>query len=182
MRFPSLLTALLASVFTAMNLHAAPLASLYDYKVNSLDGQPADLAIYKGDVTLVVNVASRCGNTPQYAGLEKLYTDYKDKGFVILGFPSNDFGKQEPGTPQEITTFCTTKYHVTFPMFEKVKTKGAGQAPVYEFLTNGFPVPTWNFSKYLVGKDGKVIMFFKDKVKPDNKDLIAAIDAALAAK
>jgi glutathione peroxidase len=175
------LVVLLASVFAALNLHAAPLASLYDYKVNSLDGKPVDLSIYKGDVVLVVNVASRCGNTPQYAGLEKLYTDYKDKDFVILGFPSNDFGGQEPGTPQEITTFCTTKYHVTFPMFEKVKTMGK-QAPVYEFLTNGFPVPTWNFSKYLVGKDGKVIAFFQDKVQPDDKDLIAAIDAALVAK
>jgi glutathione peroxidase len=170
MRLPRFLAILLASMLTAMNLHAVPLAlSLYDYKVNSLDGKPVDLSIYKGEVALVVNVASRCGNTPQYAGLEKLYTDYKDKDFVILGFPSNDFGGQEPGTPQEITTFCTTKYHVTFPMFEKVKTMG-------------FPVPTWNFSKYLVGKDGKVIAFFQDKVQPDDKDLIAAIDAALVAK
>jgi glutathione peroxidase len=181
MRLPSLLAVLFASVLTALNLHATPLDSLYDYKVNSLAGQPVDLSIYKGDVVLVVNVASKCGNTPQYAGLEKLYTEDKDKGFVILGFPSNDFGGQEPGTPQQITTFCTLKYNVTFPMFEKVKTKGAGQAPVYEFLTTGYPVPTWNFSKYLVGKDGKVIAFFKDKVKPDNKDLTGAIDAAIAA-
>lgn len=171
---------LFALTLSLMNLHAAPLPSLYDYKVQSLDGKPVDLAKYKGHVTLVVNVASRCGNTPQYAGLEKLYTDNKDKGFFILAFPSNDFGGQEPGTPQEITTFCTTKYHVTFPMFEKVKTKGSGQAPVYQFLTNGFPVPTWNFSKYLVGKDGKVIQFFRDKVKPDDKTLDAAINTALA--
>jgi glutathione peroxidase len=171
---------LFALTLTLMNIHAAPLPSLYDYKVNSLDGQPTDLSQYKGHVVLVVNVASQCGNTPQYTGLEKLYTDNKDKGFFILAFPSNDFGGQEPGTAQEITTFCTTKYHVTFPMFEKVKTKGDGQASVYEFLTNGFPVPTWNFSKYLVGKDGKVIQFFPDKIKPDDKTLDDAIDAAMA--
>jgi glutathione peroxidase len=182
MRLPCILAVLLGSILTTMNLHAAPLASLYDYKVNSLAGQPVDLSIYKGDVVLVVNVASKCGNTPQYAGLEKLYTEDKDKGFVILGFPSNDFGHQEPGTAEEITSFCTLKYNVTFPMFEKVVTKGTGQAPVYEFLTASHPVPTWNFSKYLVGKDGQVIAFFKDKIKPDNKDLTTAIDAALASK
>ena len=172
--------ALFTFALAFMNLHAAPLASLYDYKVNTLDGKPADLASYKGHVTLVVNVASQCGNTPQYTGLEKLYTDYKDKGFVILAFPSNDFGRQEPGTPTEIATFCSTKYNVTFPLFEKVKTKGDGQAPVYQFLTTGFPPPTWNFSKYLIDKDGKVIQFFPDKVKPDDKALDGAIDAALA--
>jgi glutathione peroxidase len=128
------------------NLSAAPAASLYDYQVQALDGTPADLAAYKGHVTLVVNTASHCGFTPQYAGLEKLYTDYKDKGFFVLGFPSNDFGDQEPGTPQEIIKFCTGKYNVTFPMFKKVVTKGAGQAPVYEFLTTGFPPPSWNFA------------------------------------
>ena len=182
MRLSGVVAVLLASTLFAMNLHAAPLPSLYDYKVDSLAGQPVDLAKYRGEVALVVNVASQCGNTPQYAGLEKLSTDYQGKGFVILAFPSNDFGGQEPGTPQEITTFCTTKYHVTFPLFEKVKTKGDGQAPVYEFLTNGFPVPTWNFSKYLVGKDGKVIRFFPDKTKPDDQTLLSAIDAALATK
>ena len=164
------------------NLHAAPLPSLYDYKVHSLDGKPVNLAKYKGRVALVVNVASQCGNTPQYAGLEKLYTEDKEKGFVILGFPSNDFGGQEPGTAAEITTFCTTKYHVTFPMFAKVDVKGDTQAPVYQFLADGRPVPTWNFSKYLVGKDGKVIQFFPDHVKPDDSTLTSAIDAALAAK
>jgi glutathione peroxidase len=173
-------TALAFLILAAMNLHAAPAASLYDYKVHSLDGKPVDLATYKGHVTLVVNVASKCGFTPQYAGLEKLYTDYQDKGFFILGFPSNDFGGQEPGTPQEIATFCSTKYNVTFPLFEKVKTKGDGQAPVYEFLTTGFSAPTWNFCKYLIGKDGKVIQFFPSKVTPEDKDLRAAIDAALA--
>jgi glutathione peroxidase len=164
---------------TSMNLPADPITSLYDLKVNSLDGKPVDLAQYKGHVVLVVNTASHCGFTPQYAGLEKLYTDYKDKGFFILGFPSNDFGGQEPGTPQEIATFCSTKYNVTFPMFEKVVTKGDGQSPVYQFLTTGFPPPTWNFCKYLIGTDGKVLKFFPSKVKPDDKELTDAIDAAL---
>jgi glutathione peroxidase len=154
--------------------------SLYDIKVNSLDGKPADLVQYKGHVVLVVNVASKCGYTPQYAGLEKLYLDYKDKGFVILGFPANDFGQQEPGTPEEIAAFCSSKYNVTFPMFEKVEVlRHMGQAPVYMFLTAKFPVPSWNFCKYLVDKNGKVLKFFQSKVKPDDKELTDAIDAAL---
>jgi glutathione peroxidase len=178
MRLFCLLTVLLSTL--TMNLHSAPLDSLYDYKVHSLAGDPVDLAKYRNNVVLVVNTASRCGFTPQYAGLEKLATDYQDKGFVILGFPSNDFGGQEPGTPQEITTFCTTKYHITFPMFEKVDVKGPTKAPVYEFLTNGFPEPTWNFCKYLVGKDGKVIKEYPSKVTPDDAGLKTDIDAALA--
>ncbi len=166
---------------TSMNTNADPVQSLYYLKVNSLDGKPVDLAQYKGHVVLVVNVASKCGFTPQYAGLEKLYLNYKDKGFVILGFPANDFGHQEPGTPEEIAAFCTGKYNVTFPMFEKVEVlkKDANQSPVYQFLTTGFPEPTWNFSKYLVDANGHVIKFFKDKVKPDAPELTSAIDAAI---
>src|SRR5258707_10278722 len=164
---------------TAMNLSAAPVASLYDLKVNSLDGKPVDLGQYKGHVVLVVNVASKCGFTPQYAGLEKLYLDYKDKGFFVLGFPANDFGHQEPGTAQEIATFCSSKYNVTFPMFEKVVTKGDGQSQVYQFLTTGFPAPTWNFCKYLVDPTGKVLKEFPSKVTPESKELRDAIDAAL---
>jgi len=164
---------------TSMNLIADPVQSLYELKVNSLDGKPVDLGQYKGHVVLVVNVASKCGFTPQYAGLEKLYLDYKDKGFVVLGFPANDFGHQEPGTPEEIAAFCTSKYSVTFPMFEKVVTKGPGQSPVYQFLTTGFPAPTWNFCKYLVDPNGKVLKEFPSKVKPDDKELTDAIDAAL---
>jgi glutathione peroxidase len=179
LKLAALLALLVLPNLTAM---AAPLDSLYDYKVHALGGAPVDLAKYKGYVTLVVNVASQCGNTPQYTGLVKLEDTYRDKGFTILAFPSNDFGGQEPGTPQEITTFCTTKYHVDFPMFEKVDVKGATQAPVYQFLTTGFPEPTWNFSKYLVGKDGKVIKFYKDKVQPDDATLQADIDAAIKAK
>jgi len=175
-RFLSLTVAL---TLTAMNLSADPVTSLYDLKVNSLDGKPVDLATYKGHVVLVVNTASKCGFTPQYAGLEKLYTDYKDKGFFILGFPANDFGHQEPGTAQEIATFCSTKYNVTFPMFEKVVTKGDGQSPVYQFLTTGFPPPSWNFCKYLIDPNGKVLQFFPSKVTPESKELRDAIDAAL---
>jgi len=152
---------------------------LYDFHVRSLDGHPVNLSKYHGKVTLVVNTASKCGFTPQYAGLEKLYKDYQGKNFVILGFPSNDFGGQEPGTPQEIATFCSTKYNVTFPMFEKVVTKGPGQSPVYQFLTAGFPAPTWNFCKYLVDPTGKVLQFFPSKVTPESSELRGAIDAAL---
>ena len=180
MRFLTVALTLVTSLaLTSMNLPADPVQSLYDLKVNSLDGKPVDLAQYKGSVVLVVNTASKCGFTPQYAGLEKLYLEYKDKGFFILGFPSNDFGGQEPGTPREIATFCTSKYNVTFPMFEKMKTKGDGQSPIYQFLTTGFPVPTWNFCKYLVDKNGKVISEFPSKVTPESKELRDAIDAQL---
>jgi len=172
----------LLALMPLMNVHATPLATLYDYHVHALDGKPVELAKYKGTVTLVVNVASHCGFTHQYAGLEQLFKDYQGKGFTILGFPSNDFGGQEPGTPQEIATFCSTQYNVTFPMFEKIKTKGDGQSPVYQFLTTGFPAPTWNFCKYLVGKDGRVIKDYPSPVTPEDKGLRADIEAALAAK
>src|SRR5712671_6374697 len=122
--------------------------SFYDLTANTLDGTPKKLSDYKGKVLLVVNTASECGFTPQYEGLEKLYLDYKDKGVVVLGFPSNDFGGQEPGTPEQIKTFCETKYHVTFPMFAKVKTKGDGQSPIYTFLDVKDGGPQWNFHKY----------------------------------
>lgn len=172
----------LAAQADAVAPAATPLASFYDYKVHALDGQPVDLSKYKGYVSLVINVASRCGNTPQYAGLVKLQDKYRDKGFNILAFPSNDFGGQEPGSAQEITEFCTTKYHVNFPMFEKIDVKGGAKAPVYQFLTTGFPEPNWNFAKYLVGKDGKVIKFYEAGTLPDNATLTADIDAALQAK
>jgi glutathione peroxidase len=129
-----------------MKLSAAPPSSLYDYQVHALDGTPVDLGKYKGQVTLVVTVASHCGFTPQYAGLEQLSKDYDGKGFVILGFPSDDFGGQEPGTPQQIATFCSTKYNVTFPLFEKVDVKGAGQAPVYNFSPMAFRSPRGTFA------------------------------------
>lgn len=155
--------------------------SLYSMKTTTLDGKPADLGQYGGKVTLVVNVASQCGFTPQYAGLQKLYDEYKDKGFAILGFPSNDFGSQEPGSPEEIATFCKKNYGVTFPMFSKLVTKaGQDQSPIYTYLGQTGSLPSWNFAKYLVGKDGKVIQFFNSKVTPEAKELRDAIDAALA--
>jgi glutathione peroxidase len=155
--------------------------SLYSIKTTTLDGKPADLAQYGGKVTLVVNVASQCGLTPQYTGLQKLYDEYKDKGFAILGFPSNDFGSQEPGSPEEIATFCKKNYGVTFPMFSKLVTKaGPEQSPIYAYLGQNGSLPSWNFAKYLVGKDGKVIQFFNSKVTPEAKELRDAIDAALA--
>jgi glutathione peroxidase len=153
--------------------------SLFDFKVQSLDGKPLDLATLKGKVVLVVNVASECGFTPQYEGLQGLYEAYKDKGFTVVGFPCNQFGGQEPGTAEAIQTFCSTKFHVTFPMAEKVDVKGASQAPVYAFLTDGFGEPKWNFHKYLVGKDGKVVKAYSSKVEPMSEELKGAVEAAL---
>ena len=182
------LAAIVTLTLTSMNLSADPVTSLYDLKVNSLDGKPVDLAQYKGKVVLVVNVASKCGFTPEYAALEKLYTDDKDKGLVILGFPSNDF-KQEPGAAAEIAAFCTSKYQVTFPLFEKVAVKkGPEQSPVYQYLTStGLSAPTWNFCKYLVDKNGKVTQFYASPVlkgwpaatTPDTQKFLDAVDAAL---
>jgi glutathione peroxidase len=155
-------------------------ASFYDLQTLSLDGKPGNLAQYKGKVSLVVNVASKCGFTPQYEGLEKLQREMKGKGFNVLGFPSNDFGGQEPGTAQEIATFCKLTYDVTFPMFEKVVTrKGAGQSPVYTFLGATGKLPAWNFSKYVVDKQGKVVAFFPSEVTPEDPALRAAIAKAL---
>jgi glutathione peroxidase len=158
-----------------------PEGSFYSLKTTTLQGQPADLAQYAGKVALVVNVASQCGFTPQYAGLQKLYDEYKDRGLVILGFPSNDFGGQEPGSPDEIATFCKKNYGVSFPMFSKVVTKaGADQSPVYALLGRSGSLPAWNFSKYVIGKDGKVLEFFPSKVAPEAPELRKAIDEALA--
>jgi glutathione peroxidase len=176
----------LASALCVMALIAAHgsakgdnVMSFNDLTANTLDGTPKNLSDYKGKVLVVVNTASECGYTPQYAGLQQLYESYKDKGVVVLGFPSNDFGGQEPGTAAEIKTFCEKKYHVTFPMFAKVKTKGEGQSPVYKFLTAKHGEPKWNFHKYVVGKDGQVRAAFPSAVKPDSRELKEAIDAAL---
>ena len=156
--------------------------SFYDLKTVTLDGKSADLTQYRGTVSLVVNVASKCGYTPQYEGLEKLQRELKGKGFNVLGFPSNDFGGQEPGTAQEIATFCRLTYDVTFPMFEKVVTrKGADQSPVYALLGQSGNLPAWNFSKYVIDKQGRVVAFFPSEVTPDDPALRAAISRALAA-
>ena len=154
--------------------------SFHELSATSLDGKKADLSQYKGKVLLVVNTASECGYTPQYEGLEKLYGEYKAKGLVVLGFPSNDFGKQEPGTSEQIAEFCRSKYSIEFPMFEKVATKGEGQSPVYKFLAAKHGEPKWNFHKYLVGKDGQVKAAYPSKVTPESAELRSAIDAELA--
>ena len=160
--------------------------TVYDFTLNSIEGQTTPLASFKGKVVLLVNVASRCGFTPQYAGLEALYEKYKDRGFVIVGIPANNFGAQEPGSNQEIKTFCTSKYHVTFPMMAKVSVKGSDITPLYAFLTDKAANPKtggeigWNFTKFLIGPDGKVIARFDSEVEPDSKDLTSAIEKALA--
>ena len=157
------------------------MTSFYDLKTTTLTGTPADLGMYRGKVSLVVNVASKCGFTPQYDGLEKLHAELKDKGFNVLGFPSNDFGGQEPGTPEEIGAFCKLTYGVTFPMFEKSVTKpGNEQSPAYTFLGKSGDLPAWNFAKYVVDKNGHVVAFFKSAVTPESPELRAAITKALA--
>jgi glutathione peroxidase len=155
--------------------------NVYSLATRTLEGEAATLSEFSGQVTLIVNVASACGKTPQYAGLERLYQKYKGRGFSVLGFPSNDFGRQEPGTPQAIREFCSTKYRVTFPMFEKVETKrGSAQSPVYGALGEAAgELPNWNFGKYLVGKNGEVVAYFAPKVEPEDPKLVASIEAAL---
>lgn len=161
---------------------SAQAMSFYDLKTNTLAGRPADLAQYRGTVSLVVNVASYCGYTPQYTGLERIHRELKGKGFNVLGFPSNDFGEQEPGTAQEIADFCRLTYDVSFPMFEKVITRsGSGQSPVYAFLGRSGKLPAWNFSKYLIDRQGRVVAFFPSDVTAEDPQLRAAITRALAA-
>ncbi len=156
-------------------------ASIQEFTLNSIDGSPVPLSTYKGKIALVVNVASQCGYTPQYEGLEALYKKYKDKGFVILGFPANNFGGQEPGSNAEIKTFCTRKYSVDFPMFAKISVKGSDQAPLYQYLTKtGGGDIQWNFTKFLVDRDGKVLQRFESNVEPESPEVIKAVEAALA--
>ena len=174
---------LLLAVSFCMSLSAA--SSVYDFTLNSIDGQPAPLAAYKGKVLLLVNVASKCGFTPQYKELEAVYEKYKDRGLVIIGFPANNFMGQEPGTNAEIKDFCSRTYNVSFPMYSKISVLGDDKAPLYQWLTDKTANPStageikWNFTKFLVGRDGKVITRFETKVKPDAPEVISAIDAAL---
>ena len=153
--------------------------SFHDLSAKTIDLKDQPLSAYKGRVLLVVNTASECGNTPQYADLEELHQKLAPKGFAVLGFPSNDFGGQEPGSEADIKKFCSLKYKVTFPMFAKVKTKGEGKSPVYQFLTAKHGEPKWNFHKYLVGKDGQVVAAFPAKMSPEDPSILSAIDAAL---
>ena len=153
--------------------------SLHDLSATTIDGQTRSLADYAGKVVLVVNTASECGFTPQYAGLEGLWRHYRERGLVVLGFPSNDFGGQEPGDEAAIQEFCTTKFKVSFPLFAKVKVKGDGQSPVYRFLTADYGEPKWNFHKYLVSREGRVLEAFPSSVAPQDAVLRAAVEAAL---
>ncbi len=155
-------------------------SSIHEFTLNSIDGKPEPLADYKGKVVMIVNVASKCGYTPQYAGLEALYRKYKDRGFVLIGVPANNFGGQEPGTNQEIKTFCKRTYDVTFPMMSKVSVKGDDETPLYQYLTStGGGEVKWNFTKFLTDKDGKVVVRFESAVKPDSPEVAAAIEKAL---
>jgi glutathione peroxidase len=174
---------LLAALFAMTTLTTAA-ASLYDIKLKDIDGKDTSLKPYRGQVLLLVNVASRCGHTKQYAGLETVYQKHKDKGLVVLGFPCNQFGGQEPGTNEEIKQFCSSKFNVTFPLFDKIEVNGGGRHPLYAALAGkDSPFPgdiKWNFSKFLVGRDGKILNRFESKVAPDSAELTQAIEAALA--
>lgn len=172
------------ALFAAIALVAtASAADLTAIPFKTIDGKETSLADYKGKVVLVVNTASKCGLTPQYEALEAVYDKYSKKGFVVLGFPCNDFGNQEPGTPEEIGTFCKTKFDVSFPLMDKVHVKGPEQHPLYAALTGekgAFPGDVkWNFGKFLIGKDGKPLARFEPQQKPDSPEVTAAIEKAL---
>jgi glutathione peroxidase len=175
------------TLFAAEKSSEKPSAAL-GFKVQSLDGKDVDLGQYKGKVVLIVNVASKCGLTPQYAKLEELYKKYDDQGFVILGFPCNQFHSQEPGTADEIRKFCTSKYNVTFPLMAKVEVNGDGACDLYKYLKalhlkpKGPGEVTWNFEKFLVGRDGKVVARFKPQTKPDAAEVVKAIETELDKK
>lgn len=162
-------------------------APALNFTLKDIDGKPVNLGRYQGDVILMVNVASLCGNTPQYASLQKLYETYKEKGFVVLGFPANEFGKQEPGTNKEIKAFCTEKYKVTFPMFAKIIVKGEGQHPLYKFLTDKKTDPNfggdieWNFAKFLVNRKGEVVARFPAGTDPEKPEVVSVIEKELEA-
>lgn len=170
-------------------LIAAPAGkTIYDFKMKDIDGKETSLSAYKGKVVLIVNVASLCGNTPQYKDIQATYLKYKDKGLVVLGFPANNFMSQEPGSNEKIKNFCSTEYHVTFPMFSKISVKGKDMDPLYKYLTekseNGVidaPVK-WNFQKFLIGKDGHVITSYAPGTLITSPEMVKGIEAALAAK
>jgi len=160
-------------------------ASIYDFIVKDIDGKDVKLSQYQGKVLLIVNVASKCGSTPQYEGLQKLYMQYKDKGLVVLGFPANNFKDQEPGSNEQIKEFCSTTYGVTFPMFSKISVKGDDIHPLYQYLTSGKDNSefsgeiSWNFNKFLVDPSGKVVARFATADKPESEKVITAIQQAL---
>ncbi len=182
------LLALALTALAAAPTLAADAKSPLDFTLNSIDGKPVELSKYKGNVLLIVNVASQCGLTPQYKQLEEVYTKYKGEGLQVLGIPANEFGAQEPGSNEEIAKFCTGKYNVDFPMFSKIVVKGDGIHPLYKFLTAQSTEPqkagdiNWNFEKFLIGRDGKVVKRFNPRIKPDAPEVIQAIEAELAKK
>lgn len=184
------LTALVLSSVRCFADEAAPpeANSALDFKAKDIDGNDVDLAKYKGKVVMIVNVASKCGFVSQYETLQAIYEKYKDKGFIILGFPANNFLHQEPGTNDEIKSFCTLRYNVSFDMFAKISVKGRKIAPLYAFLTSRKKNPgfagsiKWNFTKFLLNRDGKVVARFGTRTKPDSEEVIEAVQAALAAK
>jgi glutathione peroxidase len=169
----------------AAGMAAAQTKNIYDFTMKSIDGQPVSLSTYSGKVVLLVNVASRCGYTPQYTGLEALYEKYKDRGLVIVGIPANNFAAQEPGTNEEIKKFCSTKYNVSFPMMAKVSVLGADKTPLYQFLTDQSQDPKfagdikWNFTKFLFDRSGKPVARFEPAVTPDSAEVQSAIESAL---
>jgi glutathione peroxidase len=175
-----------ALIISALLVTNAAIAGpkIYEVPLKDIDGKDTTLKPYQGKVLLIVNVASKCGYTPQYTGLQALHEKYKDKGFSVLGFPSNDFGKQEPGSNAEIKEFCSSNFHVTFPMYDKIHVKGPEQHPLYQELTDKkSPFPgdvKWNFGKFLVGKDGTVLKRFDSGFKPDSAEMAKAIEEALA--
>jgi glutathione peroxidase len=180
MRYLSLL---LPALLIAMPADAAQCSSLLTHKVDNILGQKEDLCQYAGKVVLVVNTASYCGYTPQYKGLQALNEKYKAKGLVILGFPSNDFGQQEPGSNKEIADFCDRTYAVKFPMFAKTAVKDAGQTPLYDELARATGErPKWNFHKYLIARDGKTVASYKSAVDPESPDFIAKVEQYLSQK
>ena len=179
-----MLCAAMAGTTAAPKAFAAD-KSIYDFTMKSIDGDAVSLGSYKGKVVLLVNVASKCGYTPQYAGLEKLYEKYKDRGFVIIGVPANNFAQQEPGTNEEIKTFCSRKYNVSFPMMSKVSVLGDDKTPLYVYLTDKSSDPKfggdikWNFTKFLFDREGKPVARFEPAVTPDSPEVAAAVEAAL---
>jgi glutathione peroxidase len=179
-------TALFAALTMVTALTATAAQTVLDVPVKNIDGKDTSLKEYKGKVMLVVNVASKCGYTKQYTGLEAIQQKYKAKGFTVVGFPCNQFGGQEPGTNEEIKQFCSSKFNVTFPLFDKIEVNGANRHPLYMMLAGkDSPFPgdiKWNFNKFLIGKDGKILQRFDSKVTPESPEMAAAIEAALAAK
>ena len=177
---------LLAALSLLQVVYGRAADSIYKISLKDIDGKSTSLKSYEGKVLLIVNVASKCGYTPQYAGLEALYEKYKDKGLVVLGFPCNQFGGQEPGTNEEIKTFCSSKYQVTFPLFDKLEVNGPSRHPLYGMLAGtGSPFPgdiKWNFNKFLIGRDGKILKRFDSKVKPDSDEMVQAVEKALGSK